>query len=435
MLLLLLYVLLMHPSEGGICAGCPMEQNITPAWTSLGRKTFNALQKANTQQVLGYFSSITNVKSQVVAGTFFTFVLQSTLDENLEVKLFRSLPDSGTPRKVTYEVSYAILTSSPLHTIKNDQSLGGEDLVIAPEAEEVANKPISENTTPLETRGASWSDVIDEENPGVRRLKNSHSHSLHDDPCKVRTDNPSLPCQHVPFCKDGNATVNHFKLTNVPGDEAASEQTQGTICWDATGIKVTEMAVDSHVLAPWTHCNDPVFQKSSVLEIFVAPVTKVTENPQWYFELDTAPSGALWGGLSNNSRGNSSVCVSSDGCTSPGLLACSGLASFKHELTSRAFNLSTGWGIEINIPFAMFAPTFQPTTQHEWTNRSEKNMATGRTVVVPHSTWRMNFYRYSYPTGPNKAFDNYELSGWSSTHDPSFHVPDKFGVIVLDSAV
>ena len=46
--------------------------------------------------------------------------------------------------------------------------------------------------------------------------------------------------------------------------------------------------------------------------------------------------------------------------------------------------------------------------------------------------WRVNFYRYSYPDGPNAAFDNYELNAWSPTHGPSFHVPNRFGVIVLD---
>ena len=50
----------------------------------------------------------------------------------------------------------------------------------------------------------------------------------------------------------------------------------------------------------------------------------------------------------------------------------------------------------------------------------------------PWSVWRMNFYRYSYPDGPDKSYDNYELNAWSSTHSGSFHVPSRFGVVVLD---
>jgi hypothetical protein len=50
----------------------------------------------------------------------------------------------------------------------------------------------------------------------------------------------------------------------------------------------------------------------------------------------------------------------------------------------------------------------------------------------PWQLWRMNFYRYSYPSGPDAKYDNFELNAWSSTHDPSFHVPERFGVVVLD---
>ena len=32
---------------------------------------------------------------------------------------------------------------------------------------------------------------------------------------------------------------------------------------------------------------------SNVLEVFIAPVLHVTDNPEWYFELDASPSGAM----------------------------------------------------------------------------------------------------------------------------------------------
>jgi len=234
------------------------------------------------------------------------------------------------------------------------------------------------------------------------------------DPCTSQT----LPCLHVPSCDDGSAAYGDFKITNVPTVEPALDQTTGEICWNQKGISVKEFAFDTHVFTPWMHCNDLVFQKSSVLEIFVAPVHHVSDNPIWYFELDTAPSGAMWSGLSNDSRGNSSTCVSADGCDKSGTLECTGINTFPHHLTTTALNKSKGWGIEMIIPWEMFAKEFQPT------------MLTQQ----PHSIWRMNFYRYSYPNGPNSKFSNYQLSGWSPTHDPSFHVPARFGVIVLDPA-
>ena len=237
--------------------------------------------------------------------------------------------------------------------------------------------------------------------------------STDDDPCHIRTDD--VPCLHVPNCQSGTATYSHFKITNTPTTQPATTPTRGTICWNEFGISVTEQATDQHVFTPWTQCNDPVFVNSSVLEIFVAPVQSPLDNPQWYFELDTAPSGTMWSGLSNNSRGNSSTCVSSNGCSQPGTLSCTGKSTFHHHLTTRAFNTTDGWGIELHIPFALFSNAYQPTS-----------------TMKPWSVWRMNFYRYSYPNGSNPDFSNYELSGWSPTHDPSFHVPARFGIVVLD---
>ena len=256
----------------------------------------------------------------------------------------------------------------------------------------------------------------------------SCTHTL--DPCHQRTDD--LPCLHVPNCTTGTATYHHFQITNVNTSQPATEPTTGTICYNNFGISIKEYATDSHVFTPWTHCNSPVFQRSSVLEIFVAPVYSVTDNPVWYFELDTAPSGALWAGLSNNSRGNSTTCVAAQGCHSSGTLQCSGTNTFDKSLTTKAFNTSTGWGIEINVPWQLFPPEFQPNS----TGVGVQGVVDEGDVLLlptllPHPTWRMNFYRYSYPNGANSGFTNYELSGWSPTHDPSFHVPAKFGVIVL----
>ena len=41
----------------------------------------------------------------------------------------------------------------------------------------------------------------------------------------------------------------------------------------------------------------------------IFPVLSVLDNPEFYFELDAAPTGAMWGGLSDNPRGNASKCV------------------------------------------------------------------------------------------------------------------------------
>lgn len=119
------------------------------------------------------------------------------------------------------------------------------------------------------------------------------------------------------------------------------------------------------------------------------------------------------------------------------MLNCTGLANFG-ELTARVAATADGWKNELIMPWTIFK---QPFLRHG--------------EVPPWSLWRGNFYRsmfflrvpvsarpltpidcnfrYDYPNLKNKT--DYELSGWSPTHNPSFHTPSRFGVIVLESFV
>ena len=122
-------------------------------------------------------------------------------------------------------------------------------------------------------------------------------------------------------------------------------------------------------------------------QVFIAPVLSPTDNPQSYFELDSSPTGVMWAGLSNNSLGNSSVCVSADGCAHPGTLPCTGTASFPHGLTVSVENVtSEGWSTSVYIPWALFSTRFQPIKSSSG--------------LQPWGFWRANFYRYDYPNGP-----------------------------------
>jgi len=169
LLLLLALTITSASSSSSICAGCPMEQNNADGqWTGLGKKTFESLQSMNlvnsVATIRGKFSSIESVKTQVVAGTFFTFILKSSLDETIDVKLFKSLPDNDSPRKVTYEVSYAILIRTPMSSVSHTET-GGDDLVIITPSDEGTGQD-GASSTPLETRGASWTENIVEDNDG-----------------------------------------------------------------------------------------------------------------------------------------------------------------------------------------------------------------------------------------------------------------------------
>ena len=238
----------------------------------------------------------------------------------------------------------------------------------------------------------------------------------------------TVPRLKVSACGSEDAAVfGDFKISNANRSTPATQATTGTICWDAEGLHVHEVAQDAHIFSPYTHCNDPVFVASDVLEVFVAPVLATTDNPVWYFELDASPSGALWGGLSNNSKGNSSTCVDAGGCQHSGVLPCTGLHSFDDgRLTVTVTNTSRAWSTKLTIPWTVFAEEFRPTT-------TAASSGDGSAVhdVKPHTLWRANFYRYSYPDGPNAAFDNFELNAWSPTFKPSFHEPERFGVMVM----
>ena len=155
-LLLLLLAALVTTTTGQICAGCPMEQDTNPTFTALGKMTFAKLQQKNQNSILGHFAAVANVKTQVVAGTFFTFALKSTLGETVEVKLFRSLPDNGTPRHFTYEVSFAEKVKSTIQNVQSSSG-GSVDLVVSPDT------GMEAQVTSLETRGVSWTETITEQ--------------------------------------------------------------------------------------------------------------------------------------------------------------------------------------------------------------------------------------------------------------------------------
>ena len=64
-----------------------------------------------------------------------------------------------------------------------------------------------------------------------------------------------------------------------------------------------------------------------------------------------------------------------------------------------------------------------------WTAfRDFEQFQTGDGLHAPPKHWRINFYRYLYPAaeGPN-----FELNAWSPTHNPTFHVPERFGFASL----
>ena len=223
-----------------------------------------------------------------------------------------------------------------------------------------------------------------------------------------------VPCTDVPKCgsveKTHYATLKNFVTMT---DGTAAQKTKVSICFverDSLGyaFKVHTIADDIDVFSPYTKCNSQVWVNSDVLEVFMAPTATPFDAPKWYYEMDTSPSNAVWVGHKNNSLGNWSNCNHQDDHCVEGPIECNGLDHFEMfpNLIAKAHNITgTGWGVDLTVPFKMFPPEYQQS-----------------------KIWRANFYRYDYPKGR----DQYELSGWSPTECGSFHVPKRFGVLILE---
>ena len=242
----------------------------------------------------------------------------------------------------------------------------------------------------------------------------------------------------VPRCP-ATAALGNWSLTAAATFEPPAQATHAALCHDGWGLHVSIDAEDRHVFSPWHKCNDQVFARSDVLEAFLAPVLRVTDAPQQYFELDTAPSGAMFGALVGNRDGTASTSIANpsilnDPTCAPGradadpwkssihdcLLPCSGAADFPEGLTASAANVSGGFRVRLSVPWGLFDDRFRPRPVGD------------RHADRPWPTWRINLYRYDYPPGPDANFSNYELSAWSPTHSGSFHVPSAFGYVHLE---
>jgi len=236
----------------------------------------------------------------------------------------------------------------------------------------------------------------------------------------------------VPACARAVAKLSNFSLNNADIYAAPLQQTSATLCHDGEGLHLTMHADDAHVFSPWHDCNADVFSRSDVLEAFVAPVLDAHDAPQQYFELDTAPTGALFGALVGNAQGNASTPVANPDATgepvcAPGastgnraafqdcLLPCTGTATFPSGVRATASTRDDGFDVRLTVPWTLFAARFRPAGGKPW------------------PSWRLNVYRYDYPSGPDANYTNFELSAWSPTHSGTFHVPSAFGHVLLEA--
>ncbi|NBV87186.1 MAG: hypothetical protein EBS01_13200 [Verrucomicrobia bacterium] len=199
---------------------------------------------------------------------------------------------------------------------------------------------------------------------------------------------PVARCARAEFCRPAadpavapwSGLQRHGLRANTPADTLL----QGTGLWvgyDSLALHVLFVAEDAHPWATYTERDAPLY-KEEVCEVFLD-----TEGDGLsYYEFEVNPNNAVLDGCMRRVR---------SGFRKDFRWRCEGL-----QTAARKFE--GGWAAEFAIPFLSVA-----------------GHAPG-----PGTLWRANFTRIDRPpTLPR------ELSAWSPTGRPQFHVPERFGVL------
>ncbi len=168
------------------------------------------------------------------------------------------------------------------------------------------------------------------------------------------------------------------EVTTGAGPEQATSVRTG---YDSAELRVLFCAIDSEPWATLKERDAPIYTEETV-EIFLDPAGDLNA----YFEIEVNPLNAVLDLVVRRSRG---------GWTKDIRWRCDGLQTFVRRTAE-------GWNAEIAIPFG----------------------AVHERAPAPHEKWRVNFCRIDRPPGKPR-----ELSAWSPTGLPQFHVPSCFGTI------
>ena len=152
--------------------------------------------------------------------------------------------------------------------------------------------------------------------------------------------------------------------------------------WDSDELRLFYWVEDDCIRATHTE-RDALLYEEEVVEIFLDPSGNPGE-PEAYFEIEVNPLNAV---LDLELR------RSSTGLLRDWSWKCEGLrtAVSRHD---------RGWCAEMSVPFAGIGPT------------------------PPRRQWRANFFRIDRPLDRPR-----ELSAWSPTGAPDFHIPARFGYL------
>ena len=172
--------------------------------------------------------------------------------------------------------------------------------------------------------------------------------------------------------------------------EGEKDRTDARLLWDEENLYVSFVAHDPHISATLTERDDPV-SRDDCVEVFVAPDTGAVRT---YFNFEFNALGTI---LDRSPRDNRSNAWDAEGVQIA--IAIDGTLNEESDEDRQ-------WTAEIVIPFSSFDP-FAP-----------------RLPPEDGDVWRLNLYR----TGGQV---NLQYMTWSNTltSKPSFHVPERFGIV------
>ena len=210
-----------------------------------------------------------------------------------------------------------------------------------------------------------------------------------------------VPCLLVPTCESGTFAA-AFDFGLVDGSGPAKQPTTVLVCHDPVGLSIVYSATDDNVESNFSSCQDHVWE-ADALEFMIYPGSMSADPGGNYSELDLSPHGALWAGRIHNPSGvdplrNTTIPIP---CNSSGIRWSAAIDK-------------AGWGATLFVPWQLVSHPFSV----------QGEVAPG----PPTRIWRANFARFDTPRGAPA----HEQTAWSPTLSGSFHVPHRFGVLVLD---
>lgn len=166
-------------------------------------------------------------------------------------------------------------------------------------------------------------------------------------------------------------------LSGAPPKQATSVRA----LWSSAEWRLLFHAEDTNAWATLTARDGPLYEEE-VVEVFFDPAGDLDA----YFEIEVNPLGAVCDLVLRRNRGGYLKDVTWN---------CD-------RLRTEVRTMRNAWTAELSVPFPSITP--EPPR--------------------PGSRWRANFFRIDRPLGQER-----ELSAWAPTGRPTFHVPERFGIV------